>query len=202
MDWGSAFGAITGALGALGSNQKNRQAEEMMRMAKHFMETKGMGFDQAVFAAMNYDPLQEDAAGERYAMDSANRQLNGEMRRLNNIFKNGGGSPTGDTAFNVSAQGAADRVMDPLKLMMANNRSTATARKISALTQALGSGGNLAGDYMALASGSRSDPSGSLALLGSGLEGLFGKKKGKSSLVGDPLQSNASYSGGYGGGNA
>jgi hypothetical protein len=176
FDWGALAQGATGVLGLLGAGQANSAANSYYSSAADLNKRRSDALKYYLDQAQAYNPAAEAQVAIGEANNRAGFTLNKSLGELRNRFAVGGGDAGGDTAFNVSAQNETNRVMDPLKLWTAQTLSNATAQKLQALGQAVGAGGDITGDYLGLAQGSKVDPSGALGILGSSLDKLFPQK--------------------------
>jgi len=160
-----------GLLGAAGQAGAARDQRRYMQSAARINNLRAGALSDSIDRARNYDPRSEDMAAADYATATAGDRLSKNLASLNQTF---GAAAGNDTLFRVRAQGAVNRVADPLKEWLATQRSTETARKVDMLGSAIGQGGDLAQNYVAQAQQSTPDYSGAAALLNSGLSGLSG----------------------------
>jgi len=164
-------------MGLLGLGQQSaaqRAQQRYLESAARVNDMKFSGLSESLKRARAYDPRSEDAASANYATSAAGDALGKSLSSLNQQF---GAAAGNDSLFRVRAQGATNRIVDPLKEWLANQRSTETARKVGMIGSALGQGGDIAGNYMALASSSTPDFSGASQMLTSGLQGFLPKEK-------------------------
>lgn len=131
---------ITGGISLISSLFGHRQtAEQRARAALLMQQVKIM--QQAYAMAANYDPNKETQIAADYAEAQTGRALGNATKKLNQEFKNSGGSPTGDTNFSFRQQRTQDDLLNPLSQFLADRRANAFALKLNALTQAGGMGG-------------------------------------------------------------
>lgn len=124
--------------------------------------------------AQNYDPQADTQNSVDFASQTASKSLTQALSNLNAQYESAGGNPGGDTRFNVSAQGAADRVYDPLKTFAAEQSSQDYAKKMAAYEQALAAdNGSISSGYMQLGNTVRTDPTSSYGVLASGLRSFM-----------------------------
>jgi hypothetical protein len=174
FDWLGAAQVGIGALGLFGQNEAQKQQAEYMRSAARFNDLRSGLFGDAAQIARNYDPAKEDRYAIDMAGDVAADKLGKSLKSLNQDFAVAGGSPTGDTAFRVRAQGAANRVADPLKIYAAQLASTETQRKAGMLGSVLGMGGDIADNYLKMASAYETNPQGAMSMMGAGFASMLG----------------------------
>ena len=131
---------ITGGISLIASLFGHRQsAEQRARAALLMQQVKIM--QQAYAMAQGYDPNKETQIAADYAEAQTGRALGNATKKLNQEFKNSGGSPTGDTNFSFRQQRTQDDLLNPLSQFLADRRANAFALKLNALTQAGGMGG-------------------------------------------------------------
>lgn len=151
-----------------------------------------------------YNPQADTQQSVDFASQVAGKSLTQALGNLNAGYEAAGGNPGGDTRFNVSAQGAADRIYDPLKTFAAQQASQNYARKMAAYQEAVAAdNGSIAGQYMQLGNTVRTDPSSSYGMLASGLRSFLpssgGASAGAGSVAGyDPSSGGWGNSGYYG----
>jgi hypothetical protein len=128
--------------------------------------------------AERYDPARENQSAIDYATNNAQFNLGNSLGELNRTY---GAAAGNDSLFRVRAQGAVNRVADPLKQYAAELKRRETTDKLAALSQAVGNGSDLAGDYMSIADRQAPDYSGPAQLLSAGLSQFtgVGSKKSK-----------------------
>jgi hypothetical protein len=143
-----------------------------MAAAARVNNLRASAMADSIGRARNYDPRAEDQAAADYATATAGDQLGKNLASLNQSF---GAAAGNDSLFRVRAQGAVNRIADPLKGWLANQRATETARKVDMLGSAIGQGGDLAQNYVAMAGVSQPDYSGPSQLLNAGLTGLINR---------------------------
>jgi hypothetical protein len=131
--------------------------------------------------AEHYDPGRENQAAIDYATNNAQYNLGQSLAELNRSY---GAAAGNDSLFRVRAQGAVNRVADPLKQYAAELKRRETTDKLAALSQAVGSGGDLAGDYLNIADRQAPDYSGPAQLLSAGLSQFTGVGSRKKANVG------------------
>lgn len=169
MSLGGLLNVATGVMGLLGAGKKNRAQEEAMAQAARMNGLKADGLERLMRLAGQYDPAQEDKAGIDYAASVTEDSMKRGLTGLNTDFRNAGGNPYGDTLFRAKVQGMTDRAYDPLRAKVADLATTRTQRKAGMLSQALGSGGDIAGNYLEMARANDSDPTAAMGLLSGGL---------------------------------
>lgn len=123
-----------------------------------------------------YDPSADTAASADYAKKQTADTLQKALGNLNAEFRAAGGSPTGDTEFRVRAQGLTNRVTDPLRAFLAEQKANEFWKKNQALMAAFGApNGQILQTYSNMANNSNGNAGmmGGLGLLSNGLSGLF-----------------------------
>lgn len=183
FDYIGAAMAAAGALGLGGETEQERAQAEYYRQAAALDKLRAGGLSDYLDLARVYDPAADDQKAIDYAGNVAADKLGKSLSSLNQTFRNAGGSPGGDTAFRVDAQGAANRVADPLKLWAAQMASTQTQRKLAALNGAVNSGGDIADNYLKLAQSQQTDPGGALAILSGGLQRMYSGATSKAPMA-------------------
>lgn len=168
----------TGVAGLISGMGRNKQAGAMNAAALRNLEMRNQLQGQANSWAMNYDPRTEDAAGANYATGKVNRDIGVGLKGLNAQFRNMGGSPTGDSLFNVNVNNLVRSQVGPLAALLADQASSITSRKLAALGQASGMDQGLASNYMNLGQMYQTDLGSSMGLIGSAIDGAV-KPKGK-----------------------
>lgn len=148
--------AIPALLGAVGLVQSAKQQHSNNNLANKAIEAQQPQVDaqkELLGLAKGYNPQVEDAAALSGANQNASQQLKRSLGSLSGQFQQAGGSPTGDTAFNIGVQNTANRVMDPLRMFQAQLASTETSRKIDAFRPVLGAqAGGISNAYFNAAS--------------------------------------------------
>ena len=172
MPWLYGAQVGLGALGLLGQSGVSAEQRRYMASAAKVSDLRSHALTDSIGRARSYDPRAEDQAAADYATATAGDQLGKNLASLNQSF---GAAAGNDSLFRVRAQGAVNRIADPLKGWLANQRATETARKVDMLGSAIGQGGDLAQNYVAMAGVSQPDYSGPSQLLNAGLTGLFNK---------------------------
>lgn len=168
------LGAAQTALGALGiggASAADREQARSIRAARKLTEARTRGVNAGLNIAERYDPARENQAAIDYATNNAQFNLGNSLAELNRSY---GAAAGNDSLFRVRAQGAANRVADPLKQYAAELKRRETTDKLGALATAVGSGGDLAGDYLSIADRQAPDYSGPAQLLGAGLSQFTG----------------------------
>ncbi len=187
MDPVSIINIANGLMGLFG-----RRANPAETAAATAIRNKDAFAQQLRALAAGYDPAAETQRSVAAGSDAASRALSNALSGLNARYSALGGAPSGDTRFSVAAQGAADRVLDPLKTFAANRAASEFASKLNAMAVANGADpGSIAPQYMALAQSARTDPSGAVGSLAAGLRSLFAG----ASRVSDPFGANSSPTG-------
>lgn len=167
---------IAGLVG-IGGKQKKKSRYELM--AEKAAQTNLHDREIASSIASKYDPAKED----KLAFDDANKMATESVKQgldqINTDFKNSGGSPTGDTAFNVNARDLVRRTFDPVRSQMYQQAATRSARQVAILGAASQAGGSSFAEYMNLANSQNTDPTGALAALQAGINGFTQKPQSK-----------------------
>lgn len=167
----SLFQGILGGLSLLTGMNANRSADRYNRSAASLNDARAQGVRDALGIARDYDPEAETQAAVDFASKVAESAIARSLSTLNTRFRNAGGQPGGDTMFRHSSQQAADRALDPLKGFAADQKSSETARRLGMLSQAVNSGGDVAGTYMNLSSSTRPDLGGPMAMIAGAFDG-------------------------------
>lgn len=164
------MGWISAILGLLGLNQSNNQAnaarreQESLQQGALNLQQQGLDFskhqweefakryfpwlDKIGKAADGYDPHFSDQAAAQYAGEVTQQNLKTALGNLNAQYRAGGGSPAGDTEFQVQAQGLTNRVSDPLRAFLANQEASVFPRKLAAYQAAMGAApGDISGAF-------------------------------------------------------
>lgn len=188
---------ISVGLGALGLLQANDQARQQRDAVNSANDLQAQALAQAKYAqepiiqalykmlnlAEGYDPGKETDIAVQRASDTTQHTLERALGNLNAKYRVGGGTPGLSSEFNVRAQGLTDRVTDPLREFIANQRANEFAKKLAAYQSVNGGNpGNLASNFFQ-ASQLQSNLSqmyqpnygGSLGLLGNALQQLFNR---------------------------
>lgn len=165
------------ALGGLGLFQQSQQAKaqsEAMRKATKPAEIQALAMKDLLAQGERYNPHEEDKLAIQSSNQNALQLLQQQLGALNGGFIGSGGSPTGDTAFNVNATNTANRVLDPLKMFQAQLASTETSRKMAALSPVLGApSGQMANSYFQQAQMLQPNYGPSLGMFSNALGKLF-----------------------------
>jgi hypothetical protein len=173
----AGLNVASGIAGLVGIGGKSKKKSRYELMAEKAAQTNLHDREIASSIASKYDPKAED----KLAFDDANRTATESVKQgldqINTDFKNSGGSPTGDTAFNVNARDLVRRTFDPVRSQMYQQSATRSARQVALLGAASQAGGSSFSEYMSLANSQNTDPTGALASLQAGINGFTGKKK-------------------------
>lgn len=178
MNWSALLNTGLGLVGALGSGRASGAQQTALRDAGRINSARANLLERYLALADRYDPATEDRAGIDYAGQVTEDTLKRGLTSLNKDFRDSGGNPYGDTLFKARVQGTTDRVADPLRMKAADLATNRTARKAQMLSGAIGSGGDIAGNYLQIAQANESDPTGALSLMASGIGDLL-KRQGK-----------------------
>jgi len=167
-----------GLLGLGGASEAEREQARSIRAARKLTEARTRGVNAGLNIAERYDPARENQSAIDYATNNAQFNLGNSLGELNRTY---GAAAGNDSLFRVRAQGAVNRVADPLKQYAAELKRRETTDKLAALSQAVGNGSDLAGDYMSIADRQAPDYSGPAQLLSAGLSQFtgVGSKKSK-----------------------
>ncbi len=193
MDFlGTLIGGITGLLGL---SQANEQADRQASLQDASLALQQRALDASIDAnkpllealtamlglAHGYNPRAETEAAVQRASESTQHTLERALGNLNAKYRVGGGTPGLSSEFNVRAQGLTDRVTDPLREFVANQRVNEFSRKLAAF-QAVNGGnpGNLASNFFQASQNSANlsqlfqpQYGSSIGLLGNALQQLF-----------------------------
>lgn len=127
------IGPILGpALGVLGLIQGGNQSAESSNRVN-----QGIGAYAPAQAAQGAllnqaeanNPAATDANAVNMATNNTSHMLSSVLGQLNGQFTAGGGQPTGDTAFQFSANNAANNLTNPLNAWIANQVATEPQRQ-------------------------------------------------------------------------
>jgi len=155
-----------GLLGLGGASEAEREQARSIRASRKLTEARTRGVNAGLNIAERYDPARENQSAIDYATENAKFNLGNSLGELNRTY---GAAAGNDSLFRVRAQGAVNRVADPLKQYAAELKRRETTDKLAALSQAVGNGSDLAGDYMSIADRQAPDYSGPAQLLSAGL---------------------------------
>lgn len=192
--------AIPAVLSGIGILSANEQARKQRNMQEQALQQQQQGLDKAnesqkpvtealyemLRLARGYDPGRETDIAVQRAADVTEHSLDRALRGLDARYRTGGGTPGLSSEFNVQARGLTDRVTDPLREFVANQRVNEFAKRMAAF-QAVNGGntGNLASNYFQAAQNSANmsqmfqpQYGASLSLLGNALQNLFNKPGG------------------------
>lgn len=170
---------VLGGMGLLGGKGAQREASRYRDRASQVSEIQAGLMNEAGGIARNFNPGKEAQAAVDEANARAGATLQASMKRLNTEFKNAGGSPGGDTAFDTNMDRVARGVLDPLRAGVAQALSNQTMAKLNAFQAAIGMGGGLAENFMQLSDAARPDMSGSYGLLAGGINDMINRGKGR-----------------------
>lgn len=169
---------VTGIAGLIQGMGRNKQAAAMQAAAQRNLELRNQLQQMGNAWASNYDPRTEDKAAANYASGKVGRDIGNSLKGFNAEFRNAGGSPGGDSLFNVNVNNLVKSQVGPLAEWMANQASTVTMRKLQALGMASGMDQGLAGNYMNLSQGMQTDLGPAMGLIGGAIDSAV-KPKGK-----------------------
>jgi hypothetical protein len=191
------LGGLQAAEGLYGLfNSGNSAANSYYQAAARDLEQRRALSMELQRMAQAYNPQADTQNAVDFAGQTAAHSLQQALGNLNAQYLGAGGNPGGDTRFNVSAQGATDRIYDPLKTFAAQQASQDYARKMAAYEAALGAdNGSIASQYMQLGNTVRTDPTSSYGMIASGLRGFL---PGQTSLA-DPATASPGGVGGFNG---
>lgn len=168
-----AISAAAGLAGMFGGKRKTaaqRKQEELLAIQADLMR-------QRAALAASYDPAKEDAEAFRQLEESGSRVLANASKRLNQNFKVGGGSPTGDTNFKLGMQRTTDDILGEIARIKAERLSTQAARKMAALDGAMQAPtGVMFSAYQTLSESTAPNVAGAQAVLGQVIDKLPGQK--------------------------
>lgn len=158
------------AVGALGLYNSNKQANAARSAGNQMLAPQKAAQTDIYNLAHNYNPAAEDQQAISAANQNANLTFQKSLGDLNGNFLSAGGSPTGDTAFNVNATNAGNRAIDPLRAYTAQLLSTESQRKADMLGRVFGAqAGQIANTYFQQANGAQGDAGNALGLFIQGL---------------------------------
>lgn len=178
------LGAILGGLGLLsGITQQNRQANlqrDAINSAKEADAPLAEARRRLLELANSYNPAAENEAAYNFANQRASQSAQDGLQNLRARFMAGGGSPAGDTEFNVRSEGLLRGVMDPLRAQLMSMKAGETAQKAAMYQTVAGiPAGNLASTLLGASSqigGGNIGPS--IQMLAGSLGQILGGKKG------------------------
>lgn len=184
----SIIPGILGAVGLLQANkQQKAQTNAVKKAGKASERISNMQFDVMEMLKQlsdNYDPAKETADATEFGKKQAGATLERSLAGVRTRY--GGGNPSGDTNFHVSAQNATDSVLGPLAAWSADRKASETARKAGLYQAVLGvPAGQLRDSYFktaALTPGG--NPAGSAMMLAQSLQGLFGNQNPQNNSLG------------------
>ena len=128
----TALALLPTAIGALGliQNANNQTSARGLQQQALNDQAPGVAAQNAQLQlAQNYNPAAQDAQAFQGATAQTIPTLQDALQHLNATFGAGGGSPTGDTAFNFGAANTANNTLNPLRTWMANQISTEPQRQ-------------------------------------------------------------------------
>ena len=167
------LGAVLSGAGALKSLFGGDSSAGYYRAAGQSLKSKQALIDYMTQLAKNYDPHAETQTAVNYASGVAGQQLGQTLSGLDQQYAASGGQSTGDTRFRVSAQGATDRALDPLKQFAAERSSGELMAKLNALkTAATADSGQVANTYASLAGATTPNYGGALQSLSGAIDAL------------------------------
>lgn len=159
------------AIGALGLYQSNQQAKSARNAGNSALKPTLAAQQDIYGLAKAYDPHAEDQKAIAGANQNASQVFQQSLKGLNGNFLNAGGSPTGDTAFNVNATNAGNRAIDPLRAFTTQLLSSESQRKADMYGRVFGApAGQIANSYFQQAAGAQSDAGGAMAMFLQGLK--------------------------------
>lgn len=158
----AAIPAISVGLGALGLLQANEHARKQGNLQNQALAQQQAAINSAeagnkpvvealaemLAMARKYDPGRETQIAVDRASEVTENTLAKALGGLNARYRAAGGVPGLSSEFNVKAQGLTNRVTDPLREFVANQKVNEFAKKLAAF-QAVNGGnpGNLAANY-------------------------------------------------------
>lgn len=183
---------ILGGAGQIMGSGENRARSRALNAAGDITDMKAQTLRKLLGLADAYDPKRDAQIAVDEANKTAGATLQASIKSLNNEFKNSGGSPGGDTAFDTSVDRVAKGVFDPLRMFTADKLSNAARDKIAAYSGVLQSGSGLAEEYLNEAQ-NRGTGAGAQGLFGAAIDKILagmGKKKlaGQQGQLGGFLQ--------------
>jgi hypothetical protein len=130
---GGLLGGLLGGFGLLsGINQQNRQyglQRDAIKSAKDADAPLAEARRKLLELANSYNPGAENQAAYDFANQRAMQSAENGLKNLRAQFMAGGGSPAGDTEFNVRTEGLLRDVMDPLRAQLMSMKAGETAQK-------------------------------------------------------------------------
>lgn len=169
----AAAWAVPSAIGALGLYQSNQQASAARRAGNAAGKPTLAAQNDLYNLAQSYDPHTESLRAIAGANQNASQVFQESLKSANGNFLSSGGSPTGDTAFNVNATNAGNRAIDPLRAFSAQLLSSETSRKADMFSRVFGAPvGNIANSYFQQAAGYQGDAANSMKMFLDGLKNM------------------------------
>jgi hypothetical protein len=175
--------AALGAIGLMNSGRQADRAADLQERGLKLTDMQAKALKEIFGEVKGHDFGADTKEAVDYATEVTGDTLSKTLSNLNAKFRAGGGSPSGDSEFQVQAQGQTNRVTDPLRAFAANTKSNEFMRKLQALQMAAGgTPGQVANSYFGAAnnvSGTNSAPS--MQLLAGALDTFLASQRGASS---------------------
>ena len=160
----SAAAQLVSGLGGL-FGRRSRRASEAETMQMENARLRNDMAKRLAEQALAFDPVQAADKQTEYARESTAKTLRDELISLNTDFRNAGGSPMGDTLFNVRGADITRRRADILKQISAEAIAQNEIRKVNMLNQAILATGSVDQGLEAIrASGQQASASGAQML--------------------------------------
>lgn len=185
--------AATGVLGLLQASNAQKQQGRYINSAIAAQQPQIAAQNQILQNAEAYDPAQQDKLAFSAANQNAGQTLSSQLGSMLGNFTQGGGQPAGDTAFNLASQGAANRVMDPLRMWAAQQVALEPQKKADALSAVFRApAGQISDTYFNAAkfAGGNADPSGSINALVNALSKMGQPAVGPGGTAAGPVYGN------------
>lgn len=164
---------VPSAIGALGLFQSNKQGNAARNAGNAAIKPQNDAQNALLGLANSYNPQQEDQKAIAGANQNATATFQQSLKGLNGNFLNAGGSPTGDTAFNVNATNAGNRAIDPLRAFTTQLLSSESQRKADMYSRVFGApAGQIANSYFQQAAGAQADGGNAMAMFLQGLKSM------------------------------
>lgn len=180
-----------GLLGVGDAAGSNRQAASDMATARSAIDKRNI--DKYNDLVYRYDPVQEANQNiEDYRKTIFEPAKKKATQNFMTQFSRGGGDFTGDTAAVVGLANRYDPINNEFARFGLDARANATAKKAQLLQGLMQSGVSVSQAFNNLSQSEKVNPAGSLGMLASGLDSVFGQKKKPTGVAGVPGASDTS----------
>ncbi len=170
---------VLGGLGIWQASESQKKQQDAIKKAQKSGKWTEAAQARMFGLAENYDPVKSGEIAIDRADEVAGANLERTLKSVRGDFVSQGGDPTGDTAFNVRAQTGVNRVLDPLREMIARIRAGADMQKMGAYQAVAGVPiGQVSQNYWQSAAANQPNWAAPAQMLSQAIRGIGGPKGG------------------------